>query len=378
MIWSKIYAEVKNMNLKYNPHDLEKNINKYMDVLDIDTYGNLLKRIAAELGYKGPELYEYVEKERTNFSKMITGARPLKIEYIIPLETIFGCPLAKIIYPNDYYDSLKKEDIPFVKSLRFYALKDDPKMYKELDNQSSSSGYQSIFQEHDEFGKSFIDYVIQYNSINAIKYLAIHRKLRISGDPSSIYATFDGNEHWFPINQIDEFVEMILKTDDPSLFNRIFDIEEYLNQYPFRIEYNIISNPNFLDLLLKTNEIFASQLHTKNINFYKANANMVKKEEREDICFVNVTINKLLEFALKDVSKYKDKIIQMLKFGIDFNEKTLSKLDQKEEYWMKHQYYFGTKFCRDILGNLIVCNTKKTGDKEIDELISRLPVLGSF
>lgn len=366
------------MNLKYNPRVLEKNINKYMDVLGIDTYGNLLKKIAAELGYKGPELYNYVEKERTNFSKMISGARPLKIEYIIPLETIFGCPLAKIVYPNDYYDSIKKEDIPFVKSLRYYAMKDDPKLYKELDNQVLSTGHQSIFQAYDEFGKTFIDYVIQYNSINAIRYLAIHRKLRISGDPGFVYATFDGNEQWFPINQIIEFMEMILKTDDPDLFNRIFDIEEYLNQYPFRIEYNIVSNPNFLDMLLQTNNIFASQLHTKNIGFYKANYNMVKEKEKEDICFANVTINKLLEFALKDPIKYKSKIIEILKFGIDFNKKTISKLDQNEEYWMKHQYYFGTKFCRDILGNLIVCSTKNTGDKEIDELISRLPVLVSY
>lgn len=361
------------MNLKINPHDLEKNIKKYMLVQRIGSYAILLKKIGSELGYKGPELYEYVEKERSNFSKMLSGARPLKIEYIIPLETIFGCPLAKIIYPNDYFDSIKKEDIPFVKSLRYYAMKDDPKLFKELDNKTELNNSRSVFLEYDEFGKTFIDYVIQYNSINAIKYLAVHRKLRFSGDCTALYATFDGNECLYPINQINEFAEMILKTDDVDLFNRIFEIEEYLDTYPFRLQYNIITNETFLEDLLKTDKIFKSQLKTKNLGYYKVNKNVVKNGERDDLCLVNITVNKLLEFALTDVEKYKDKIVQILKFGIAFNTETISKLDANKKYWMKYVYFFSERLCRDIIGNLVVCKKENTGDKDIDELISRLP-----
>ena len=64
--------------------DLRNNIHRYMDIKQIKYYSDLLYMIGKELKVNDP--YEFAEKEKSNFSKMLKGERPLKHEFIIPLE----------------------------------------------------------------------------------------------------------------------------------------------------------------------------------------------------------------------------------------------------------------------------------------------------
>ena len=69
-------------------NNLKKNIDHYMKLKGIKMYSHLLVNIAHELGVKGQEAYKFANREKSNFSKMLKGERPLKYEFIIPLEKI--------------------------------------------------------------------------------------------------------------------------------------------------------------------------------------------------------------------------------------------------------------------------------------------------
>ena len=82
--------------------NLKNNIDHYMKQKGIRMYSHLLVDIAHELGIKGQQAYAFAEREKSNFSKMLKGERPLKYEFIIPLEKVFGVSLARLLDENSY------------------------------------------------------------------------------------------------------------------------------------------------------------------------------------------------------------------------------------------------------------------------------------
>mgnify|MGYP001347277713 FL=1 len=74
--------------------NLKNNIDHYMELKGIKMYSHLLVDIAHELGINGQDAYKFANKEKSNFSKMLKEKRPLKYDFIIPLEKIFGVSLA--------------------------------------------------------------------------------------------------------------------------------------------------------------------------------------------------------------------------------------------------------------------------------------------
>ena len=149
--------------------NLKSNIDHYMELKGIRMYSHLLVDIAHELGIKGQEAYKFANREKSNFSKMLKGERPLKYEFIIPLEKIFGISLARLLYEDAYKLPVEKENVPFNKGFRYYAYLDDPELYKnEFDLLLTKDG-KSILTQTDEFGKTFLDYIVEYRSINGVK-----------------------------------------------------------------------------------------------------------------------------------------------------------------------------------------------------------------
>ena len=108
---------------------------------------------------KQDKAIEFANKEKSNFSKMLKGERPLKYDYIIPLEKIFGVSLAKLLDDQPYFDSINKDDIQYLKGFRYYAYKDEPGLYDELDKLYTCDG-SDIFSNSDEFNRFFLDYLI--------------------------------------------------------------------------------------------------------------------------------------------------------------------------------------------------------------------------
>ena len=110
--------------------NLKQNIDHYMQLKGIKKYTHLLADVARQLGIGGEESYFFAEKEKANFSKMLKGERPLKYEFIVPLEKIFGVSLARMLDENAYKCPVEKENVPYNQGIRYYAYLDCPALYK--------------------------------------------------------------------------------------------------------------------------------------------------------------------------------------------------------------------------------------------------------
>ena len=141
-----------------------------MDIKQIKYYFDLLVMIGKQLKVADPDTF--AKKEKSNFSKMLKEERPLKYEFIIPLEKIFGVSMARMLDDGAYKLPLNKEEIPYVKGFRYYAYKDDPALYEdEFEKTMITNDGDPTICNSDEFKKTFLDYVIEYKSINALKFL---------------------------------------------------------------------------------------------------------------------------------------------------------------------------------------------------------------
>lgn len=97
--------------------NLKNNIDHYMQLKGIKMYSHLLIDIAHQLGINGKGAYVFAEKEKANFSKMLKGQRPLKYEFIVPLEKIFGVSLSRIIDENAYKLPVEKDKCRLTRDL---------------------------------------------------------------------------------------------------------------------------------------------------------------------------------------------------------------------------------------------------------------------
>ena len=134
-----------------------------MDQKGMAYYTDLLIAIAKVQGLKQDKAIEFANKEKSNFSKMLKGERPLKYDYIIPLEKIFGVSLAKLLDDQPYFETINKDDIEYLKGFRYYAYKDEPELYDELDRSYTCDG-SDVFNNSDEYNRFLLDYLIEYKS----------------------------------------------------------------------------------------------------------------------------------------------------------------------------------------------------------------------
>lgn len=337
-------------------------------------YSHLLVDIAHELGIKGQDAYEFAKKEQANFSKMLKGERPLKYEFIIPLEKIFGVSLARIIDQEAYKLPVEKENVPFNKGFRYYAYLDDPELYKkEFDILRTKDG-KSILTQTDEFGKTFLDYVVEYHSINGVRYLYEEYGIKLKWFHNHFEFRKDKGITWINFENSIEFARLVASMNDVELFNNIYDSYNiFFTCGYYDVGSCIFANNDFLELILDNDDIFNSIFEEKPYVLELGNS-AKRKKPIDSITYhsINPIINNCLNYALKHLDKYKQRAIKILKFGIDYNRKKFSIINFDNCYFCKELGAL-QNFKDEDFYELIVFTDKETDDIDIKTLISQLP-----
>ena len=355
--------------------NLEENINHYMELKGIKFYTDLLVDIAHELNIKGKDAYEFAYREKANFSKMLKGKRPLKYEYIIPLEKIFGMPLSRFLNKDAYKLPIEKENIPFDKGFRYYAYKDDPELYEnELANLLTKTG-ESCLTQTDEFGKTFLDYVVEYNAVNGIRFLHDKYKLKIrlhnnqfDTEPKGIF--------WVNNDKGIELARMISNMNDVELFNDIYDSRYMMASNGFYLPDTIFAMDDFAEIILDNHDLLESVYETKSYRYlYGRCAQRKLQKEYMDFNSINPVINTCLNYALKNLKKYKKQAIEILKFEINHNERINSELTVDKDYLAINECGGLVDLHNNcqIVEVVVVSSVEKVGNAEIDNLIKKLP-----
>ena len=352
---------------------LKNNIDHYMKLKGIKMYSHLLHAIALQLGIKGQDAYDFANREKANFSKMLKGERPLKYEYIIPLEKIFGVSLARLMEEDSYKLPVDKEMVPFIKGFRYYAYVDDMELYEKELSKMLTKENKSIVYEMDEFGKTFIDYVVEYNAVNGVRFLHDYFKLRLRFGNNQFETEPDGI---FWVHEVGvEFCRMVANMGDLKLFNDIFDTYFMFASHGFNLSQILYTQDDFFEIVLDHEYIFNDMFEIKT---YKYEFGQIGKrmQGRDSMSFssINPIINGCLNYALKHLDKYKNQAIEILKFGIEHNEMVKSDLSLKQEDVYIDEIG-GLRNVRnnDVLDIAIEANVKDIQDKEIMDLIEKMP-----
>ena len=273
--------------------NLKSNIDHYMELKGIKMYSQLLIDIAHELGIKGQEAYKFANKEKSNFSKMLKGERPLKYDFIIPLEKIFGISLARLLYENAYKLPVEKENVPFNKGFRYYAYLDDPKLYKnEFDVLLANDG-KSILTQTDEFGKTFLDYVVEYHSVNGVRYLHNEYGIKLKWYHNHFEFKKDKGITWIHFENCIEFARLVASMNDVELFNDIYDsYNMFFTNGHYATEDCIFCQGEYLEIILDDDDLFHSIFEIKPYELKLGNCGRRKRQvDSITYYFINPIIN---------------------------------------------------------------------------------------
>lgn len=355
--------------------DLKNNIDHYMRLKGIRMYSNLLVRIANELGIKGKDAYDFAEKEKANFSKMLNGQRPLKHEFIVPLEKIFGVSLSRMLDENAYKLPVEKDNVPFNKGFRYYAYLDNPDLYlNEFDKLLTKDG-KSILNNADEFGKTFLDYVVEYRAINGVRYLYDTYGITLKW----YHNHFDFNKEkgmiWCDFGNVIEFARLVASMNDADLFNDIFDsYNMFYSNGHYGDSKSTFNSPDYLEILLDNKVIFDSLFAVKDYKFELGNI-AKRKLNKEIITYrsMNPILNNCLDYALKHLDKYKSQAIEILRFGIKHNSEIASINDVNSCYICNELGGLKSYKNDDFYECAIVVNENNSDDSDMNKLIEELP-----
>lgn len=352
---------------------LQKNIDRYMDLKGMSYYTDLLMAIAKIQGMKRDEAIAFATKEKSNFSKMLKGERPLKYDYIIPLEKIFGVPLAKLLEEQPYFEAINKDDIPFIKGFRYYAYKDELELYDELDKTLTVDGNE-ILNNSDEFNRFFMDYLIEYRAFNGLRFLVNRHNFKLNPVNDRLYQM--DNCSMVISSLPEQMAKFVIDSNDGDLFNKIYDPFEYLIKMPYKDMECLYTSKIFIESVLNNDAIFNSLFNVRKFPFEVINRGVEPKDgHKPDILCVNPLLNICLEFTLEDIENYKEQAEKILKYGIEYNEGVLEKVSIPLSECRVDAFgglYFGW---RCYLGNLIITDKRETGIKSIDGLLKALPSL---
>lgn len=357
--------------------NLKSNIDHYMELKGIKMYSHLLVDIAHELGIKGQEAYKFADREKSNFSKMLKGERPLKYDFIIPLEKIFGVSLARLLYEDAYKLPVEKENVPFNKGFRYYAYLDDPKLYKdEFDILLAKDG-KSILTQTDEFGKTFLDYIVEYRSVNGVKYLHDEYGIKLKWYHNQFEFRKDKGITWINFENSIEFARLVASMNDVELFNDIYDsYHMFFTNGHYATESCIFCQGEYLEMILDDDDLFHSIFEIKPYEL-KLGSKGRRKKQVDSITYrsINPIINNCLRYALKHLDKYKHRAIDMLEFGINHNGRIANEISFDDYYIcgeLGELKNFRNNDCYDFY-DIIIFVDVEVNDDEIRPLINQLP-----
>ena len=359
--------------------NLKINIDHYMKQKGIRMYSHLLVDIAHELGIKGQQAYAFAEREKSNFSKMLKGERPLKYEFIIPLEKIFGVSLARLLDENAYKLPVEKDNVPFNKGFRYYAYMDDSKLYREEFDLILANDGHSIISKTDEFGKTFLDYIVEYRAVNGVRYLHDEYGIKLKWFYNSFDFTKGKGGTWLLFDNAIEFARLVASMNDADLFNDIYDsYNMFFTNGHYGGKDSFFDNNDYLEILLDHDHLFNSIFEIKPYR-HELSSKQKREKQVDSVTYysINPIINNCLRYALKHLEKYKHRAKDILKFANNYNKRIAAETAGNDCYLCNE--LGGVKSLRDNdYYNLVIFVDVDIKDPDIKELVDHLPTFKSI
>jgi hypothetical protein len=274
---------------------------------------------------------------------------------------------------------IEKDNVPYNKGFRYYAYLDDPKLYKEEFDLLLAKDGKPIISQTDEFGKTFLDYVVEYRAVNGVRYL--HDEYGIKRKWYYNQFDFNGSKGvtWINFDNAIGFARLVASMEDADLFNDIYDsFNMFFTNGHYGGNHSIFYNTDYLEILLDHDHLFNSIFEIK--PYRHELSSKQKREKQIDFvtCYsINPIINNCLRYSLQHLDKYQHRAKDILKFAINYNNRIASETAGIDCYLCNE--LGGIQSLRDNdYYNLVVFVDVEINDPDINELVDHLPTFKKY
>lgn len=296
----------------------KERIRKLMKIQGIENDNQLLAKIHRYLKERN-SCSDYVENNKGNFSKMISGERNFPQKYIVAIEKILKTTILYIIEGEEEKSKEFKHE-----GLAFTAFKNNYDDYSKLDRIDNKI-WKSALLGTDEFGKNILDYIIMYDSVEGIRYLVNEHEMRYLYYSDSLGTN---DRHSFSNESCCELVaEILIKHDENELLNEIYNGYEMLK---FSNNYDAINiKDEFKSLVLENENALLSMLNYQEFDLSHVNYRVNLEEIKKQVYFINPLVNIIYKYAVKNYDKFEEKVNLILKKCLELNKNILDNFASK-------------------------------------------------
>lgn len=348
-------------------------IDEPMRANQIKNQQTLLAEILQKIGCKNID--EEIKNQKGNFSKMISGERPLRNDFIIPMEEILNTSI---------YALQSGKPVPMTfqnKGIRYAAFMDDVEEYEKLYADGNLTNF-------DEYDQSALDYIFSYHAINGLRFVAKEEKMQLDyqGKYLNGNISLSGKLEDAPLAALN----LVCERGDPDLFDSIFN--PFVRMGDLGWQMGMLADEASLRTILGSEKIFKSLLIGKDIKLKEINPGLINEKDKGR--FVNPLLFDLVNFVLYHEKEFPRQVEQLLTFGINFNQQSIKYINDNfsEDYGFKVSESGLIKSGRTVYGSILT--TKLVSQPDLTEgsfaLLNELnkgvngltfkskPVLGGF
>ena len=352
---------------------LERNMRKcVLSNPEIKTYKKLLTKVGEYLHKDDPKTF--AEDNLGNFSKMLREGEPdgrnMNKEFIAPIEIILNVSFDRL--KND--ENIEFSNIALTKSFKHYAVADNPNWYQEL-NDARSIFDELIVRNSDEYDKYLLDYLVEYQAINGIRYLVSQFGFHYDFTENEYLLTDDFKTRMLHNVGKDQISQLIIGKGDIQLFKKVYgDIFETtikdFNSYLLNSNY-LLKKDYFVSQLMHNQELFSELFKkTKKVLSPKINYGIVDQNE-VTVPLVNPLLVVCLNYGLDHIDEFCEQVKDLIEGGICHNNIAKKELNSYLPQCHIDKYGF-VCLGQEIIGNMIVPSKFNTGNSLIDEMLSKL------
>ena len=190
----------------------------------------------------------WIERSLPDFGKKIKGdGRTFTDMDILAIERAVGMSFVDIVEPLTEGATKKATKEYEPSGWRYAAYLDEKWYYDKMCSEAES--------RYDEYGKSVIDYILEYRALNGLRYLVDKGALHLD---DCLYV----NESITYSKAPQGYIEWIFELDDAEMFMKMFYNESIFNVY---YEHNEEASNSFFEKFIKSNAIFEAVLKYKGV-----------------------------------------------------------------------------------------------------------------
>jgi hypothetical protein len=269
-------------------------------------------------GQKGQDIYE---KQKANFSKMLSGERKFPIKYILGIERTLHTSWNYIIDGQGFDKTFEQ------KGIRYAAYKGTYHDFELLGQELSHDD--NVIKNYDEYNNTILDYILDYRAIEGLRYLNDNKLVEVQFDLKQITGPVMSSRG--PEKACHDCLLLVCEKDDEKLFSSMYNPYRLLTNYCDK-NGTVFNDPNVLKAILEAKKIFNSLLKETTFTWVQLSPEFKGTSfanNKSNLC--PPLLGNLLVYALNDTMTYQKQINELLEFGKSFNERRIKEIEAMPE-----------------------------------------------